>query len=133
MCLFPWDQSISDGWQKRLEGLKNLCNRAEKYGVKIYLYINEPRTRPAAFFEMHPELLGYIDETGQGTLCTSKKPVQDYLYNGIKTICEAAPNLGGFLTITASENKTNCLSHYNKGVTACNNAHKRRGKGGESK
>jgi len=119
MCGFPWDQSISDGWQKRLEGLKNLCNRAEKYGVKIYLYINEPRTRPAAFFEMHPELLGYIDETGQGTLCTSKKPVQDYLYNGIKTICEAAPNLGGFLTITASENKTNCYSHSNKRVTAC--------------
>lgn len=119
MCEFPWDISISEGWQKRLEGLKKLCDRAEKYGVKVYLYINEPRTRPKAFFEKHPELLGYLDEAGEGTLCTSKKPVQDYLYNGIKTICEAAPNIGGFLTITASENKTNCLSHSIKNFTYC--------------
>lgn len=119
MYQFPWDKSISEGWQKRLEGLKNLCDRAEKYGVKIYLYINEPRTRPKAFFDKHPELLGYMDESGEGTLCTSKKPVQDYLYNGIKTICEAAPNIGGFLTITASENKTNCLSHSIKNFTYC--------------
>ena len=119
MCEFPWDKSISDGWQKRLEGLKRLCNRAEKYGIKVYLYINEPRTRPKEFFDKYPELLGYMDEAGEGTLCTSKKPVQEYLYNGIKTICEAAPNLGGFLTITASENKTNCLSHSIKNFTYC--------------
>jgi len=119
MCEFPWDKSISEGWQKRLRGLKNLCDRAEKYGVKVYLYINEPRTRPKEFFDKYPELLGYLDEAGEGTLCTSKKPVQDYLYNGIKTICEAAPNLGGFLTITASENKTNCLSHSIENFTYC--------------
>ncbi len=119
MCEFPWDNSISCGWHKRLQGLKNLCDRAEKYGIKIYLYINEPRTRPKAFFDKHPELLGYLDEAGEGTLCTSKKPVQEYLYNGIKTICQAAPNIGGFLTITASENKTNCLSHSIKNFTYC--------------
>ena len=119
MCQFPWDASISKGWQTRLEGLRALCDRAEKFGIKVYLYINEPRTRPAAFFEKYPHLLGYLDAAGEGTLCTSKKEVQDYLYNGIKTICEAAPGIGGFFTITASENKTNCLSHSVKNLTYC--------------
>ena len=119
MCEFPWDASLSKDWQKRLEGLKALCDRAEKFGIKVYLYINEPRTRPASFFEKHPNLLGYFDKAGEGTLCTSKKEVQDYLYNGIKTICEAAPNIGGFFTITASENKTNCLSHSIRNKTYC--------------
>ena len=119
MCEFPWEKELSDGWQKRLEGLKKLCDRAEKYGIKVYLYLNEPRTRPKAFFDKYPHLLGYLDEAGEGTLCTSKKEVQQYLYDGVRTICKAVPNLGGFFTITASENKTNCLSHSIKNFTYC--------------
>ncbi len=71
MCEFPWEKELSNGWQKRLDGLKKLCDRAEKYGIKVYLYLNEPRTRPKAFFDKHPHLLGYLDEAGEGTLCTS--------------------------------------------------------------
>ncbi len=120
LCRFPWDESVSDGYKARLAGLKSLCDRAEKYGIKVYLYINEPRAMNLSLFEKHPELLGFaLESSGVGTLCTSKKEVRDYLYGGIKTICEAAPNIGGFFTITASENVTNCHSHFEIGKCPC--------------
>ena len=124
MCEFPWDKSVSDGWKERLAGLKSLCDRAEKYGIKVYIYINEPRAMNKELFEKHPGILGFALEQS-GTLCTSVKEVRDYLYNGIKTICEAAPNLGGFFTITASENITNCYSHFGIGKCKCERCSKR--------
>ena len=125
MCELPWNKELSEGWQKRLSGLKQICDRAEKYGIKVYMYINEPRAMDKTLFEKHPEILGYINDNGLGTLCTSTKQVQDYLYNGIKTICEYAPNLGGFFTITASENVTNCYSHFDAGFCPCERCKKR--------
>ena len=124
MCEFPFDKSMSEGWQKRLEGLKNLCDRAETYGIKVYMYINEPRAMDMSLFDKHPYLLG-VQRDGTGTLCTSTKEVQDYLYNGIQTICKAAPNIGGFFTITASENVTNCYSHYRFGECPCERCKKK--------
>ncbi len=47
----------------------------------------------------------------EGTLCTSTPEVQKYLSDSITQLCEAAPQLGGFFTITASENLTNCYAH----------------------
>lgn len=127
MCPFPWDESLSDGWQKRLFGLKSICDRAEKYGIKVYLYINEPRAMPKEFFENRPEILGYIDnESGYGTMCTSTKEVLDYLSFGIKTICQSAPNIGGFFTIVASENRTNCYSHQYFGTCPCTRCSKKK-------
>ena len=125
MCEFPFEPSVSDGWKERLSGLKALCDRAEQYGIKVYLYTNEPRTMPKSFFDTHPELLGQYTKInssnpdGDGTLCTSTPEVQKYLYDAVKTVCEAAPNLGGFFTITASENVTNCYSHYTAGKCEC--------------
>ena len=125
MCEIPWNKELSEGWQKRLSGLKQICDRAEKYGIKVYMYINEPRAMDKAMFEKYPDILGHYTDNGLGTLCTSTKEVQDYLYNGIKTVCEAAPNLGGFFTITASENITNCYSHFGAGLCPCERCKKR--------
>lgn len=119
MCPFPWDKALSEGWENRLLGLKSICDRAEKYGIKVYLYINEPRAMPLDFFKNHPEILGYTTDEGVGTLCTSTKEVRDYLYNCARTICQRVPNLGGFFTIVASENLTNCYSHKYPGTCPC--------------
>ncbi len=45
------------------------------------------------------------------TLCTSRPEVQRYLVQAVAGICRAVPDLGGFFSITASENLTNCWSH----------------------
>lgn len=106
---FPFEKKISHGWQGRLEQLKNFSERAAKYGIKIYLYLNEPRCMPKSFFDERKDIMGTV-YGDNAVFCTSTKPVQDYLRNAVMTICRNVPELGGFFTITASENNTNCYS-----------------------
>jgi hypothetical protein len=107
---FPWDPSLSDRWEQRLANLKELVRRARAHGIGVYLYLNEPRSMPLAFFAGHPELKG-VTEGDHAALCTSAPEVQRYLASSVETVCRAVPDLAGFLTITGSENLTNCWSH----------------------
>ena len=56
---FPWDPEICDGWQSRIERMRDLTDRLEKYGIKLFLYLNEPRSMPKSFYRAHPELQGH--------------------------------------------------------------------------
>ena len=107
---FTFDESISHGWKARLDNLRNLVERAKRYGIKVYLYINEPRGMPYAFFDKFPELKGSVYHDGLASLCTSNKKVQEYLENAIKALCREVPDLGGFFNISMSENLTHCYS-----------------------
>ncbi|MEA4890286.1 MAG: AAC(3) family N-acetyltransferase [Clostridiaceae bacterium] len=118
MTPFPFDPSISEGWQERIAGLNRLIEKAGKYGISLYLYINEPRAMPVSFFEKHPQLAGSTDGT-HTCLCTSKKAVQDYLRDACSQLFIHAPDLAGVLTITMSENKTNCYSHGGNNCPVC--------------
>lgn len=111
--LVPWfgESKYSTAWQTRIANLRKLCVRAEKYGIKVYLYLNEPRSMPAAFFESHPDWKGMPSRDGLSfTVCTSRQPVLDALGNGIAELFRKVPELGGIFTITMSENLTNCCS-----------------------
>jgi len=107
---FAWDPTQSDQYRERLANLGRLVARAARHGVKIFLYLNEPRSMPLRFFERHPELKG-VTEGDYATLCTSVPAVQEYLVEAVASICRAVPDLGGFFTISASENLTSCWSH----------------------
>lgn len=107
---FPWDPKLSVHYQERLANLRTLCARAKRRGIGIFLYMNEPRAMPLSFFDSHPELKGAV-EGDHAALCTSAPAVQEYIRNSIASICRAVPDLGGFFTITASENLSNCWSH----------------------
>lgn len=112
LASFPWEPELSAKWEQRLERLRELTERAAANGMGIYMYLNEPRTMPLAFFEKHPELRG-VTEGSHATLCTSVPEVRDYIRETVARICTAAPQLAGFFTITASENLTNCWAHHN--------------------
>ena len=99
--------------------MRELTERLAKYGIKLYLYLNEPRYMPLAFFEKHPELKGHV-RGGDACLCTSTEAVKDYLRGAIEEICRAVPLLGGFFTISRSENMTNCYSHSGSADAPCN-------------
>ncbi|MBI4556490.1 MAG: hypothetical protein HY706_02815 [Candidatus Hydrogenedentes bacterium] len=107
---FPWDAGLSAGYEQRRENLRKLVARARKHGMGIYLYLNEPRAMPLPFFETHADLKGVV-EGDHATLCTSQPSVRDYLRDAVQGVCEAAPDLAGFFTISASENLTHCWSH----------------------
>lgn len=109
MVPYPFDPKVSEGWEKRIQVLNRLVARAKKYGIGIYLYINEPRAMPLSFFDAHPELKGH-EVDGYACLCTSRPEVQDYLRNAMRTLFTYAPDLAGVFTITMSENWTNCYS-----------------------
>lgn len=108
---FPWDASLSEHYEKRLANLKALVARAKKQGIGIYLYLNEPRAMPVAFFEEHPELKG-VTEGDWAAMCTSTEEVRDYIRGAVERIAREVPDLAGFFTISASENLTNCWSHH---------------------
>ncbi|MEO7298682.1 MAG: hypothetical protein ABI042_08920 [Verrucomicrobiota bacterium] len=107
---FPWDEKLSAHYKTRLENLRALVERAGKYGIGVYLYLNEPRSMPLRFFETRPQMKGVV-EGDYAALCTSNKEVQNYLVESVSSVCAAVPELAGFFTITGSENLTNCWSH----------------------
>ena len=115
---FPFDPAISHGYESRLERLREMTERLDQYGIKLYLYLNEPRSMPLAFFEDRPHLQGHI-VNDDACLCVSTEEVSDYLRNAVEAICRAAPKLGGFFTITRSENLTNCYSHAGEAGLPC--------------
>lgn len=111
MAPFPWDPKYSERCEERLANLAKLVAKAKKYGIGVHLYLNEPRAMPQSFFAPHPDLKG-VSEGDYAALCSSAPAVQDYIRNSVATICRAVPDLAGFFTITASENLTNCWSHF---------------------
>lgn len=109
---FPWDPTLSADYETRLDNLRKLTARAGKHGIKVYLYLNEPRSMLLPFFEGREALKGVV-EGDRAAMCTSSPEVQAYLRDAVSCICKAVPDLGGFFTITASENLSNCWSHGN--------------------
>ncbi len=116
---FPFQPGLSDRHLERLENLRSLAARARRKGIAVFLYLNEPRAMPLAFFETRPHLKGVV-EGGYAALCTSHPDVQESIVAAVATICRAVPDLGGFFSISASENLTSCWSHGNgKGCPRC--------------
>ncbi len=101
---------LGEDHERRIANLRTLVDRAAKYGVNVYLYMNEPRAMPGSFFKGREDIKG-VAEGGYFTLCTSSPQVRRWLAESLTYVFKQVPNLGGVFTITASENLTNCYSH----------------------
>jgi len=98
------------GWQTRLAMLRDLVERAQRFGLRVYLYLNEPRAMPEAFYQNRSGIRG----TKSGdvySMCTSTQQVRDWLQESVAHVFRETPGLGGLFTITMSENQTNCFSN----------------------
>ena len=111
---------------KAQNALKLLCQRAEKFGLGIWLYFTEPLGLPAShpFWKDHPELAGHKttvpaihsiadiagEEDNRLALCSSTPQVKDYLREGFTKLFESIP-LEGIILITSSELVSNCWAH----------------------
>ena len=116
---YPFAPALSEGWEDRQQGMRYLVDKLAKYGLKLFLYMNEPRAMPAPFFDDYPHLRGHVGHDGYISLCVSVPEVQNYLRGASRDLNAAVPGLGGYLTITASENLTNCYSHATKETCTC--------------
>ena len=110
LCPIPGAEHFSLNWEKRLDNLKKIVARCKKYGIRIYLYLNEPRCMPEEFYALKPHWRGIYTRSGIAN-CTTRTPeVLAYLENALEKLFTDVPDLGGILTITMSENCTNCHS-----------------------
>lgn len=116
---YPFDPAASEGYEKRLEGMRYLTEKLERYGIKLYLYINEPRVLPDTAFDAFPHLRGMQYGGNNTALCIQTEEVQRYLRESVAFVVRSVPKLGGFFTITASENQTNCYSHVKGNECNC--------------
>lgn len=111
LCEWESFPGLSQGRESRLSALRRLVRRAARHGIGIYLYLNEPRGLPEAAFSMRPDLRGTrfagSDLVG---LCTSNPEVRAFLRHASEEVFREVPGLAGVLTITMSENPTNCHS-----------------------
>jgi hypothetical protein len=98
------------GWETRIRNLRALVDRAARFGVRVFLYLNEPRAMPAEFFAKRPQMRGTRDKDVYA-MCTSAPEVREWLRESAAHVFRETPGLGGILTITMSENHTNCFSH----------------------
>lgn len=110
---YPFDPARSVGYETRRENMKALIERCKKYGIGLYLYLNEPRALPVGADQKFDHLIG---DPEKRTLCMENPEVRVYLYNAVRDLCSEVQDLGGIFTITMSENPTHC--NYRK-VTAC--------------
>lgn len=116
----PFDPETSKGYESNRKNLKDLVERAKKFGIKIYLYLNEPRRLPIEKFVGQKRLMGTV-KNGFASLCTSVTEVKEYLYNAVKDLVEYVGELGGIFNITMSENLTHCKSHVWTECPRCKN------------
>lgn len=107
---FPGDENAAH----RIEGLNRLVQRAAKYGVKIYLYMNEPRSMEPEWFASTPQRKEYGGAIVKGmqAFCSSNPEVLNWLTRSLHSVFSQVKGLGGIFTITASENYTVCASRY---------------------
>jgi hypothetical protein len=94
-----------------LARLKDLCRRAARYGIDVFLYINEPMAIPETdeFFRNHPQCRGAASSYKPLVqLCTSTEEVRTYLRESTEYIFRHVPELAGMMMITASEFPSHC-------------------------
>ena len=107
---FPGDVRAAE----RIKGLQNLVDRAAKYGVKIFLYMNEPRSMEPEWFAEMPQRAAYAgaEVGGKVGFCSSNPEVLNWVKRSLNSVFTQVKGLGGIFTITASENYTICASRY---------------------
>ncbi|MDO5567146.1 MAG: hypothetical protein Q4G59_10860, partial [Planctomycetia bacterium] len=114
------------GHEQRVASLKKAVASAKKYGINIYLYMNEPRAMPTRFFKNHADIIGAVEpHRDLCSMCISCPKVKKWLGDSLAYLFREVPGLGGIFTITASENFTTCASHGTKVMESCPRCSKR--------
>lgn len=104
---YPFVPSLSENYEIRRKNLKELVERCKAYGIKVYLYINEPRGIPTDKLGKYAHIAGSVIK-GVASPCMEKEEVRQYLYTAVKDLFADVQDLGGLITITMSENATHC-------------------------
>ena len=112
LCKTSITELHSDATQ-RLKKLRNTVNKCRKYGIKIWLFMIEPKSFALndPFLKKHPEFKGALSEDNDSyCFCPSSEKAQKYLYESTNWLFEQVSGLGGIINISHGERVTTCLS-----------------------
>jgi hypothetical protein len=97
------------GYEMRITNMRKLVERANRYGIKLYLYISEPRAMPPEFFRNRERIKGARLRSFHA-MCTSTPEVRQWVTDSLAFVFREIPGLGGVFTISKCENPTSCYS-----------------------
>jgi len=134
--VFP---ELGKNWKTHIAKMQKLINRADKFGLKVVLYMQPPRGihMEDSFWKNNMDIMGTKTlyqscddhQITQGALCTSTQKVKDFLYEASHNIVKELSSLGGIMLITASEYPSHCYTGYDyinkSGVMNCTRCRKR--------
>ena len=108
----PKYPEFGEGSEMRLKNLQKLVDRCAKYGIRVFLYMNEPRGMTAPFFAVNEERASFRGASSdvQFAMCTTHPEVLRWVRDSLTQVFSTVRGLGGIFTITMSENLTNCAS-----------------------
>ncbi|MBP5640372.1 MAG: hypothetical protein J6X55_12890, partial [Victivallales bacterium] len=106
---------------KRFAKLRLTVERCLRYGIRIYVFLSEPKlwsdsVRNAPAFDegkRHPEMMGFsIERYGKyGFFCTSSEKGRQFLRESTEMIFREVPKLGGIINIMLGEDNGSCIAH----------------------
>lgn len=104
--------------EKRFAKLRLTVERCARYGIRIYIFLSEPKffgnssiTIPTEDSDTHPELTGDTDSTtGFRHFCTSSEAGLKYLAESTGTLFKEVPKLGGLINIMFGEDNGACIN-----------------------
>lgn len=117
---YPFAPSLSRDYPIRRRHLRELIARAAQRGIRIYLYLDEPRAVPEEWVghSVDADMVGHR-QGGQAALCLQTEAARNYLYEAVKHLFSDIPQLGGIMTITMSEYFTHCTCGRNTNCPRC--------------
>ena len=102
--------------EKRYAKLRTVVEKCARYGIKIYLFMSEPKLWGEPYFcvpkedaKDYPEMIGFTREQ-YGFFCTSSAAGQQYFKDTIGGLFANVPNLGGIINIMYGEDNGSCAS-----------------------
>jgi hypothetical protein len=117
--------------EKRFAKLRQVVERCGRFGIRIYIYICEPKGFGTSHYSVpmieakdHPELIGTAEqkvvEGGWASFCTSNATAQKYFSESVTQLFTAVPDLGGIINIIFGEDNGACVGRkMHSGSCAC--------------
>lgn len=110
--------------KRRRATLKKLVARAARHGVKVFLYVNEPREQPSSFFDApgRAGMRGAADRrpgANFNMMCTEDPATLAWLRDCLASLFTEVEGLGGVFTVTMSETPTHCASMFEGPQKTC--------------
>ena len=101
----------SDGHcRERMEKLRSVVKKCQRYGIKVYLFAIEPMGLLPDEQGAHSDMLGALSNSDRRPLCPRIDKVREHVIYCLENIFKSIPELGGYITITAGERPTTCAS-----------------------